>query len=376
MDELNRSLTALVDGGKVPGLVAAVAGADGPVRVEVLGAAAFGDGAPPMRRDTPFRLTSMTKPMVAAVAMMLVEDGLLALDEPVDRLLPELAEPRVLRRLDAELDDTVPARRAITVEDVLTYRMGHGLLLDPAADPPVNPPYPVVRAAEALRLTLGRPDPRTPHDVDGWMRRFGTLPLLSQPGERWAYNTSGLVLGVLVARAAGAALGEVLRQRLFDPLGMTSTGFSTTAARAERLPAPYVGGERQTDVATAQDWSREPAFPDGAAGLVSTVDDMVAFGRFMLHGGGPLLPERAVRAMTTDRLTPAQAEDGAMLLGGHGWGYGMTVQDDGTYGWDGGYGTTWRNSPAGGTVRVLLTQVSDVLFDGTLEEFHRVAVHR
>ncbi|MDG6104991.1 beta-lactamase family protein [Dactylosporangium aurantiacum] len=376
MDELHRSLTALVDGGKVPGLVAAVAGADGPVRVEVLGAAAFGAGAAPMRRDTPFRLTSVTKPMVAAVAMMLVEDGLLALDEPVDRLLPELAGPRVLRRLDAEVDDTVPAHRAITVEDVLTYRMGHGVLLDPAADPPFNPPYPVVRAAEALRLTLARPDPRTPHGVDEWMRRFGTLPLLFQPGERWAYNSSGHVLGVLVARAAGAPLGEVMRQRLFDPLGMTSTGFSTTPRRAAQLPAQYLGGERQTDVATAEDWSREPAFPDGAAGLVSTVDDVVAFGRFMLHGGQSLLPVRAVRAMTTDRLTPAQVEGGGMLLGGHGWGYGMTVQADGTYGWDGGYGTSWRNSPSQGTVRVLLTQVSDVLFDGTVQEFNRVAVHR
>ena len=201
MDELYRNLAGLVDRGTAPGLVAAVAGAGGPVRVEVLGAAEFGADAPPMRRDTPFRLTSVTKPMVAAVAMMLVEDGLLTLDEPVDRLLPELAGPRVLRRLDADVDDTVPAHRAITVEDVLTHRLGHGLLLDPAADPPLNPPFPVVRAAEALHLTLARPDPRTPHGVDEWMRRFGTLPLLFQPGERWAYNCSALVLGVLAARA-------------------------------------------------------------------------------------------------------------------------------------------------------------------------------
>ncbi|MEV4516769.1 serine hydrolase domain-containing protein [Dactylosporangium sp. NPDC049525] len=370
MDVLYRSLAGLVDGGAVPGLVAAVAGADGPVRVEVLGATAFDAGAEPMRRDTPFRLTSVTKPMVAAAAMMLVEDGLLTLDEPVDRLLPELAGPRVLRRLDADVDDTVPARRAITVRDVLTYRMGHGLLLDPAADPPVNPPYPVVRAAEALELTLARPDPRTPHNVDEWMRRFGTLPLLFQPGERWAYNSSGLVLGVLAARAAGMPLGDLLRERLFDPLGMTGTGFALPPDRVRELPASYFGGERQTDLATAEDWAREPAFPDGAAGLASTVDDVVAFGRFLL-GAGPSL-----RAMTTNHLTPAQIEGGGMLLGGHGWGYGMAVHADGTYGWDGGYGTSWSNSPATGTVRVLLTQVSDVLFDGTVEEFTRLAVHR
>jgi CubicO group peptidase (beta-lactamase class C family) len=254
--------------------------------------------------------------------------------------------------------------------------MGHGLLLDPDADPPLNPPHPVVRAAEALRLTLARPDPRTPHGVDEWMRRFATLPLLFQPGERWTYNSSGLVLGVLVARAAGMPLGEVLRERLFDPLGMASTGFSLPLERARELPASYLQGELQTDLATAEDWAREPAFPDGVAGLVSTVDDLVAFGRCMLRGGEKLLPERAVRAMTTNHLTPAQIEGAGMLLDGHGWGYGMAVHADGTYGWDGGYGTSWSNSPATGTVRVLLTQVSDVLFDGTLEEFRQVAVHR
>src|SRR5690242_8073401 len=194
MDELQGSLAGLVARGAVPGLVAAVAGADGPVRIEVLGTTSTGPDAVPMRRDTPVRLTSVTKPIVAAAAMTLVEDGLLALDEPVGRLLPELAGLRVLRRPDGDVDDTVPARRAITVEDVLTYRMGHGLLLDPAADPPINPPVPVVRAADALDLAIVRPDPRTPHDVDEWMRRFATLPLLFQPGERWAYNTSGHVL--------------------------------------------------------------------------------------------------------------------------------------------------------------------------------------
>ncbi|GAA3260355.1 serine hydrolase domain-containing protein [Dactylosporangium siamense] len=376
MDELYRNMQGLVDRGTVPGLVAAVAGADGPARVEVLGSAAFGGDAAAMRRDTPFRLTSVTKPMVAVAAMMLVEDGLLALDEPVDRLLPELAGPRVLRRLDADVDDTVPARRAITVEDVFTYRMGHGLLLDPAADPPINPPYPVVRAADDLHLTLGRPDPRTPHGVDEWMRRFGTLPLLFQPGERWAYNSSGLILGVLAARAARMPLGDLLRERLFDPLGMASTGFTLPPDRARELPAEYFGGEQQTDVATASDWTREPVFPDGAAGLASTVDDVLAFGRFMLHGGRSLLPSSVVEAMTTNHLTPAQIEGGGMLLGGRGWGYGMSVHADGTYGWEGGYGTTWSNSPATGTVRVLLTQVSDVLFDGTLEEFTRLTVHR
>src|SRR5205823_511706 len=102
-------------------------------------------------------------------------------DEPVDRLLPELADRRVLRRVDGPLDDTVPAHRPITLDDLLTCRMGYGMLFVPEANPPFLPPYPVVTAATELDLVLGPPDPRTPHDPDEWLRRFGTLPLMAQP---------------------------------------------------------------------------------------------------------------------------------------------------------------------------------------------------
>src|SRR6266480_1403940 len=152
----------------------------------------------------------------------LVDDGALKLDEPVDRLLPELADRKVLKRIDGPLDDTVPARRPITVDDLLTFRMGHGLIMEPTFDPP----FPIVLAAKELDLVMGPPDPRTPHDPDEWIKRFGTLPLMYQPGERWQYNTGSLVLGVLVARAAEGPLSELFRTRIFEQLGINDTGFS------------------------------------------------------------------------------------------------------------------------------------------------------
>src|SRR5439155_586774 len=117
------------------------------------------DSDKPMKRDTIFRLASLTKPILATATMMLVEDGTLALDEPIDRLLPELADRRVLRRIDGPLDDTVAANRPITVRDLLTFRMGYGMLIEPTATPPFDPPFPIVQAANELQLVMGPPDP-------------------------------------------------------------------------------------------------------------------------------------------------------------------------------------------------------------------------
>src|SRR2546430_7699890 len=214
---LYEAMAARVAKGELPGMVTLVAyGED--VQVDTMGVMAFGSNEP-MRRDTIFRITSMTKPILAAATMMLVEDRKVALDEPVDRLLPELADRKVLKRIDGSLDDTVPARRPITVEDLLTFRMGHGLIFEPTFDPP----YPIITAARDLELVIGPPDPRTPHNPDEWLNRFATLPLMYQPGERWQYNTGSLLLGVLIARASRQPLGEVFRARIFEPLGMKDT---------------------------------------------------------------------------------------------------------------------------------------------------------
>jgi CubicO group peptidase (beta-lactamase class C family) len=339
-----------------------------------------------MRRDTVFRITSMTKPILAAAAMMMVDDGRLPLDAPVERWLPELAHRRVLRRVDGPLDDTVPAVRPITVGDLLTYRMGYGMVVEPTFEPP----YPVLTTARDLELVMGPPDPRTPHGPDEWIRRFATLPLMDQPGELWRYQASALVLGVLVARAAGQQLGDFFADRLFGPLGMTDTGFDLPAADVDRLPNYYMTDPetrrmRPQTVSQAPQWTRPPAFPSGAAGLLSTVDDYLAFARLLLdkgvYRGQRLLSERAVELMTTNVLSNEQIARGGALLGGRGWGHGMSVvvrPDEvsdlpGRYGWEGGYGTSWFNHPGLDLVAILLTQVSDVLFDGTMTEFGRAA---
>src|SRR5258706_7777351 len=233
LDRLHEAMAARVAKGEFPGMVSLVARGED-VHIDAIGTMAF-DTNEPMRRDTIFRITSMTKPILAAVTMMLVEEGVLSLDEPVDRLLPELADRKVLKRIDGPLDETVPARRPITVDDLLTFRMGHGLIMEPTFDRP----YPIVNAAKELQLVMGPPEPRTPHDPDEWLKRFATLPLMYQPGDRWQYNTGSLVLGVLVARASKQPLADLFRTRIFEPLDMKHTGFSIRAEETKRLPIPY-----------------------------------------------------------------------------------------------------------------------------------------
>ena len=380
------AMTARMERGEFPGIVTLVARGDD-VRVDALGTTRFGGGVP-MRRDTVFRIASLTKPVLAAATMILVEDDVIDLEEPVHRLLPELAGQRVLARIDGPLDETVPLRRPVTVEDLLTMRMGHGVITEPEFDPS----WPITEAGRELDLVLGPPDPRTPHDPDEWIRRFATLPLMLQPGEKWQYNTGTLVLGVLLARAEGKPLGEVLRERLFDPLGMRETGFWLPPDRAADLPGYYRTDEDAGRITEATNtgpevWSKPPPFPSGSGGLVSTVDEFWAFARMLLnrgvHGGTRLLSERSVELMTTNRLSPGQVASAGMLLEGSGWGLGMGVTstaDDvsppGRYGWSGGYGTTWFNDPHEGLTAIAFTQVTDFLWNGGQHEFSRLAYVR
>ena len=384
LDRLHVAMATRVEKKEMPGIVTLVAQGDD-VHVDAIGGKAFGSREP-MRRDTLFRIASLTKPILATATMMLVEAGKLALDEPVDRWLPELSNRQVLRRVDGPLDDTVPARRPITVDDLLTLRMGFGLLVEPTFDPP----FPIVDAANALQLVLSQPDPRTPHAPDEWIRRFGTLPLMYQPGERWQYNVGSLVLGVLVARVAGQPLGEFFRTRIFEPLGMHETGFWLPAEVTRRLPSYYMtspetGQMELRDVSTPDEWSRPPAFPSGAGGLVSTVDDFLAFARMLLNrgvsaNGTRLVSEQSVELMTTNHLTPDQIAGAGPILGGRGWGFGVGVVTEpdeewpvpGRYGWAGGYGTTWFNDPHRGIIAMAMTQTSDFLWNGGLVEFEKL----
>jgi CubicO group peptidase (beta-lactamase class C family) len=340
--------------GDAPGVVAAIAQDDA---IHVATAGAISVGGPPMQRDTLFRITSMTKPMTAAAVLSLVDAGILHLDIPVDDLLPELADRRVLRSPDASLSDTVPAVRPITIRDLLTFTWGFGMQ---GAMFMASEPWPILTATQERELaTLGPPQPATTPDPDTWMARLGELPLLAQPGERWLYQSGSQVLGVLASRAAGAPFDEVLGERLLAPLGMTSTAFYTTDTA--RLATAYQRRDGRLEISDPPEgqWSQPPAFPDGGAGLLSTVDDVVAFGRMLLSDGRDVLKPETVDAMTHNQLTEAQRANvwpGFSFLDDRGWGFGMSVCDDGRYSWDGGFGTTWSNVPSRDLTLVVLTQ--------------------
>jgi CubicO group peptidase (beta-lactamase class C family) len=366
LDRLHDRMAAQVERRTVPGLAALVArGAD--VHVEVLGTPALDDPAP-LRRDAIFRIASLTKPIAAAGAMALVDDGVLSLDDPVETYLPELADRRVLRRLEGPLDDTEPAARSITVEDLLTFRLGFGAIMAPPGT------YPIQVAEEELQLrTLGPPWPPPPLTSDAWIARFATLPLLHQPGEGWRYNTGAQVLGVLMERATGQPLEAFLRSRLLAPLGMADTAFSVPAAAQPRFATAYMAdadGELQLLDPPAGGWWNEPQAMANAAGmLVSTIDDLWAFVAMLLaggiHGGERLLSAGSIAAMTHDHLTAEQRASSRLFLGEHGgWGYGMAAPGPIAgeppvpwgFGWDGGTGTTWRSDPVRGLTGILLTQ--------------------
>ena len=367
LSHLHDRLAAHVERGTVPGLAALVArGAD--VHVEVLGTPAVGDRTP-LRRDAIFRIASLSKPIGAAATMALVEDGTLALDAPVATFLPELASPRVLRRLEGPLDDTVPVERAITVEDLLTFRLGFGVIMAPPGT------YPVQEAeAELGLMTLGPPWPPPPFGPDQWMARFATLPLLHQPGAEWRYNTGAQVLGVLLERASGQPLDGFLRGRLFDPLGMRDTAFWVPPEKQERFTTAYfpaeVTGELQLLDKPAGWWSAPPAMGNLAGMLVSTLDDLWSFVSMLLAGGTTpegvqVLSEDSVTAMTSDHLTAAQRASARVFFGEHGgWGYCMAAPGPVRgeppvpwgFGWNGGTGTTWFSDPVRGLTTILLTQ--------------------
>lgn len=358
--DMEKALAAEVAKRDVPGAVGLVSRA-GETYAVAVGSTAY-DGGAPVSRDTIFRIASITKPMTAAVAMSLVDAGRIRLDEPVDRWLPELANRRVLKRQDGPLDDTVPARRRITLEDLLSQTFGLGFLMLP-------PDAPISRAMAERNLAVS-PVISTV-DADAWIRNLGELPLAAEPGEQWMYHTGLDAAGVLIARVEGKPLETVFRDRLFEPLGMADTGFSVPADKLDRLPPCYWNDESGglaffDEGGAASRYAKPPPFASGAGGLVSTADDVLAFGRMMLakgeHGGRQVLSAAVVETMTRDRLNAAQRKASEMFLEGQGWGLGMAVETPGVaavaagFGWDGGYGTSYRTDPKAGLVGVLLTQ--------------------
>ena len=248
-----------VDAGYVPGAVAVVA-RHGEVHIEATGNLAFeGEGSgTPMAADTICRTGSMTKPVVAACAMTLVEDCTLRLDDPVDEFLPELADMTVLADPDGPLDDTVPAERPVTLRDLLTFTLGTGIVV---AEPGT---IPIADALNALQGDEPGPPP------DEWIRRLGTLPLVRQPGERWMYHTAADVTGVLIARATGMSFGDALRERICEPLGMKDTAFSVAGENISRLATAYQRDDATGEIVVEDGpdgyWSRRRRSNQGAAG--------------------------------------------------------------------------------------------------------------
>jgi CubicO group peptidase (beta-lactamase class C family) len=361
MSNLHDILQTYVGNGSVPGAVGLMARGDR-VEVAAAGSADVG-GTSPMARESIFRVASITKPITAAAVMMLVEDGRIALEDPVRQWLPELASPAVVRTPASPVDDVVPAVRPISVADLLTFRAGYGF--------PSDFSLPAVGLLFS-ELKQGPPQPQLVAAPDEWMAALSRIPLLHQPGEAWLYNTCSDIAGVLIARVSGRPLPEFLAERLFGPLGMVDTGFDVPAGKLARFTSYYrtdpAGGLELVDAPGGQ-WSSLPAFPSAAGGLVSTVDDWHSFARMLLAGGRAggrqLLSPASVRQMTTDQLTQPQRDASRLFLEGQGWGFGGSVDVEaidpwnvpGRYGWVGGTGTAAHITPSTGTVSILLSQL-------------------
>jgi CubicO group peptidase (beta-lactamase class C family) len=328
-----------------------------------------------MRRDTIFRIASMTKPIVSVAALMLLEEGRLRLDDPIERWLPEFAKPRVLNDPNGPLHDTRPAGRSINVLDLLTHRPGIVSRFSASG--------PIAKASAGLNLPTGFALQGA--DPDAWLARLGALPLVFEPGERMNYGYTTDVLGFLIARAAGTTLERFLETRVFEPIGMVDTAFWVPPERWDRFPVAHaidpISGRRvafdRPD--TTSRWIAPPAIPSGAGGLVATIDDYMRFARMLLangrveggrSGGERLLSRKTIELMTTDFLTPAQRAMpffGYDMWSARGFGLGVAVNDRlggqtglgsvGRYGWGGAFGTAWSNDPNENMAAVLMVQL-------------------
>ncbi|BBY61352.1 serine hydrolase domain-containing protein [Mycolicibacterium sarraceniae] len=319
------------------------------------------DAGLPVQRDTIFRIASMTKPVTVAAAMALIEEGKLALSDPVSRWLPELADMQVLVDPTGPLDRTVPAQRPITIDDLMTHRSGLAY--------PFSVAGPLGRAYAQVSFR---------QDQDHWLAEVAKLPLVHQPGERLTYSHATDVLGIAVSRIEGKSLHTVLTERIFDPLGMPDTGFYISPNKRARAATMYRLDEEtglQHD-AIGPIPVTEPRFCQGGANLVTTVDDYLRFARMLLGGGHVdgvrVLSEESVRLMRTDRLTAEQKQYpflGLPFWVGRGFGLNLSVVTDpvkssqlygpggaGTFSWPGAYGTWWQADPANDLILIYLIQ--------------------
>jgi CubicO group peptidase (beta-lactamase class C family) len=360
LDGNQTSIRAAIDAGLLAGAVTLVWRAGKVLQVNTLGSRDV-EARLPMQRDTIFRIASMTKPVTVAAAMALVEEGKFGLTDPVTTWLPELSSMRVLREPRGALDQTVPARRPITFDDLMTHRSGLAY---------------VFSVVGPLASAYGKVSQR--QDQDRWLAEVAALPLAHQPGERLTYSHATDVLGIALSRIEGKPLAQVLAERIFEPLGMTDTGFSVDLAGRRRVATMYklTADNTLTHDVMGPPPITDPPFCAGGAGLFSTADDYLTFARMLLGGGAVdgvrVLSEESVRTMRTDRLTPEQKQHpflGAPFWVGRGFGLNLSVVTDpaksrqlfgpgglGSFSWPGAYGTWWQADPSADLILVYLIQ--------------------
>jgi CubicO group peptidase (beta-lactamase class C family) len=314
----------------------------------------------------------MTKPITAVVTLLLVDQGVIKLEDPIEKWLPELTGRRVLKRIDGPIGETVAANRRITVEDLLSFRMGFGLIMDFSRKYPISDKF-----EEKELLGLGAPDLSSTLSHEEWLKRFAELPLMIQPGDQWQYNTAFYLLSVFLSRVTGKPLDQLFAESIFQPLGMKDTGFTVPKEKTERFSDCYWfdSENKKLELYDAADdslWSKKPAFLDGAAGLVSTAPEYLMFSKMLLsggkHDGKTFLSPEMHAAMTRNQLTPEQLSKPTFSPDqwkNHGYGYGVSVVTSeskkingklGQYGWDGGFGSSWRVDPKANLIGVILTE--------------------
>jgi CubicO group peptidase (beta-lactamase class C family) len=354
-EALQQLLSRHVSAGTIPGAVAVLGSDD--AEVVAVGLASI-DGEP-MRADAIMQIQSMTKPVTAVAALRLVEAGQLTLDESLERWLPELADRRVLSHPAADLDDTVPADRPITLRHLLTCTSGYGMVFGDS---------PLQRAMAENGTEAGAEPPAL--GADEWLGRLSELPLAFHPGEGWRYHHSYAVLGILLARVTERPLGDHLADDIFAPLGMVDTAFWVPEDKLDRLPAAYRLGDDgliEIDPAGGGFYAGPPAFDVSHGELVSTAGDYLRFARMLADGGRangtPMISAAHHALMTTDQVPEGSKAADSFFPGfwdetAWGFGLGITTSGDhvGRYGWSGGQGTDFFVDPDG-TVGILLTQV-------------------
>ncbi|GAB2687140.1 serine hydrolase domain-containing protein [Thalassiella azotivora] len=310
------------------------------------------DGGRPVRPQTPWRLASVTKLFAAVLAGSLLDSGDLDRSAPLTRWLPELTDPSVLVCRHGPLDDARPARRDATVGDLLACTPGFGGVW---ADCPLS---------QAMNEQGLSPGPFAPAVApDEYLARLGALPLAAQPGAAWLYHTSSDVLGVLLSRSTGCTVGELLDERVLRPLGLRSVAFHTDPSALGPSYQPEGGAFTVMDPADGV-FARPPAFESLAAGLVATADDVLTLLRAVADGGGQVLTPGTARLLAQPSTDPGVTGDGGGTLdAGLAWALhnGVVVGDDvpgrrpGSFGWDGGTGTTAWADPSRDLVGVVLS---------------------